>query len=227
MLFTHVQTFGDVLIKHFDLNGMSIIDVGCGTGDLVRFLTSKGAKAIGVDSADLIEKAKGYQKVGDEKYLIGSAQDMGFEKNYADLIIFFASFHHIPENEMKFVIDKCHFILKPNGHLVFLEPVEQKDSYYELTRLIEDESEIQMKAYNQIISASIENFTCVNESYYFVERSFQDFINLVNIYVRNEDERKVLIQRVLEIVTQKNKTVETARFPSYARLNIIKKTVFH
>jgi 2-polyprenyl-3-methyl-5-hydroxy-6-metoxy-1,4-benzoquinol methylase len=44
MLFTKVQSFGDVLLKYFNLNGMLILDVGCGTGDLVRFLTTKGAR---------------------------------------------------------------------------------------------------------------------------------------------------------------------------------------
>jgi ubiquinone/menaquinone biosynthesis C-methylase UbiE len=206
---------------------MCVIDVGCGTGDLVRFLTSKGAKVKGVDSADLIEKAKSIPAVGDEEYLIGIAQNMEFEENYADLIIFFASFHHIPENDMDFVISKCHYILKPNGHLVFLEPFEQKNSYYELTRLVEDESEIQMKAYNHILSACKNGFSSVNESFYFVERSFQDFKNLIDIYVKNVDERRKIIEKVLEIVSKKGGTTETVRFPSYARLNIIKKSTFH
>lgn len=224
MNYTQVQSFSNVLLNFFNLNGMSVIDVGCGTGDLVRFLTSNGAKVIGVDSADLIEKAKSIPAVGDEKYLIGTAQDMGIEENYADLIIFFASFHHIPENDMKFVIEKCHYILKPNGHLVFLEPVEQKDSYYELTRMIEDESEIQMKAYNHILSACKNGLSSVDESFYFVERNFQDFQNLINIFVKNDEERKKIVAKSLEIVKKKNGTIETVRFPSYARLNIIKKS---
>jgi len=125
---------------------------------------------------------------------------------------------------MKFVIDKCHYILKPNGHLVFLEPVEQEGSYYELTRLIEDESEIQMKAYNHILSACQNSFCSVNESFYFVERSFQDFQNLINIFVKNDEERKKIVTKALEIVKKKNGTIETVRFPSYARLNMIKKS---
>lgn len=223
MLFTQVQTFGEVLLMHFDLNGMTVIDVGCGTGDLMRFLTSKGAEIIGIDSTDLIEKAKSIPAVGDEKYLIGTAQNMGFEEKSADLIVFFASFHHIPENDMRFVIDKCHYILKPNGHLVFLEPFEQKDSYYQLTRLVEDESEIQMKAYNHILSACKNSFCSVNQSFYFVERSFKDFQYLIDIYVKDEDEREKVVANALVIVTKKNETIETALFPSYVRLNILKK----
>lgn len=222
MLFTKVQTFGEVLPMYFELKGMSVIDVGCGTGDLVRFLTSKGAKVIGVDSADLIEKAKSIPAVGSEKYLIGTAQNMGFEENFADLIVFFASFHHIPENDMRLVIEKCHYILKPNGHLVFLEPFEQKDSYYELTRLVEDESEIQMKAYNHILSACKNSFYCVDQSFYFVERGFQDFQNLIGIYVKDEIERKKIVKKALQIVTKRNETIDTIRFPSFVRLNILK-----
>lgn len=223
MLFTQVQTFGEVLLKHFDLNGMTVIDVGCGTGDLVRFLTSNGAKVIGVDNADLIEKAKSCTAVGGEEYLIGTAQNMEFEENSADLILFFASFHHIPESDMDFVISKCHNILKPNGHLVFLEPFEQKNSYYELTRLVEDESEIQMKAYNHILSACKNNFCSIDESFYFVERSFKDFQNLIDIYVKNVEEKEKIVTQAKKIITKKSETVDIVKFPSYARLNILKK----
>lgn len=224
MIFHKVKSFGEILIKHFNPSGMQIIDVGCGTGELVRFLTSKGGNVIGVDSVDLIEKAKCYSTVNNEKYLIGTAQDIYFEESSADLIIFFASFHHIPEKDMHYVIGKFKSILRSNGHLVFLEPLKQKDSYYELAQLIDDESEVQLRAYNHILSAIDNCFHSLDESYYFVDRSFNDFENLVNNYVKEDYERDRIFADARKIVLTQNKTIETSIFPSYARLNILKKS---
>src|SRR4030042_910149 len=87
-----VQSFSDVLERYFVLSGKALIDVGCGTGDLVRWATKQGARAIGIDTA-------------------------------------------------------------PGGAAVFLEPLPQDGSYYDIVRLIEDETEVRALAFRVIASA--------------------------------------------------------------------------
>lgn len=218
-----VQSFNEILSEFFYLPRLVVIDVGCGIGDLVRFLASQGAIVTGVDLPDLIQKAKKIQRVADEHYLTGNGQDLPFKNNYADLIIYMASFHHIPVNEMEFALDKCHNILKHEGYAVFIEPVAQKDTYYELTRLANDEKEIQEKAYDYILKAGESKFERIVEAFYFAERAYQDFLNLINIYVSDENRRVEIILQAKEIVLAKNKNLESAKFRSLVRLNILKK----
>jgi len=218
-----IQSYADVLSEYFHFSGLVVIDVGCGTGDLVRWMTSKGAIVTGVDLSELIDKAETFQRVGAERYQVGTAQELPFENGYADLIVYLASFHHIPEPEMQNAIDKCYDILKPNGHVVFIEPIAQTDSYYELTRLIDDEADIQKKAYGFIQTAGETKFQQLKESLHYLERSFQDYLSLINIYVPDENQREQIIQQAKKLINQRNETLEKVRFRSLGRLNILQK----
>jgi len=221
--FKKIQSFDEIFSEFFYFPRMVVIDVGCGTGDLVRWMTSEGAIATGIDLPEMIEKAMKVKKVGDEKYLVGTAQDMTFKECYADLIIFLASFHHVPENEMKNAVEKCYKILKPDGHVAFIEPLAQKDSYSDLTLLVDDEVEIRDIAYKYILSANNEKFKQVVESFYYMERSFQDYLSLLNVHVSADLKRDKIVKQAKELILNKKENIETVKFRSLVRLNILKK----
>jgi len=63
-------------------------------------MTAQGARVTGIDMAAMIAKAEELPKSGDETYLVGTAQAPPVESGRADLALYLASFHHIPENEM-------------------------------------------------------------------------------------------------------------------------------
>ena len=77
--------------------GKVVIDIGCGTGELVRDLSKQGAVVTGIDTAEMIVKANDIKRAGNETYLSGKAEKLPFEDNFADIITFFASLHHVPE----------------------------------------------------------------------------------------------------------------------------------
>ncbi|MBU1014726.1 MAG: class I SAM-dependent methyltransferase [Bacteroidetes bacterium] len=224
-LFKKVQSFNEVLLEYFHFPGLKVIDVGCGTGDLVRWMASQGAAVTGIDLSELIDKAEQFKRVGTEKYKVGIAQELVFKKNSADLIIYLASFHHIPQNMMLKALKSCHQILKPDGHAVFIEPVAEVNSYYDLTRLVEDEADIQRIAYEYLRSSKENMFEQIIESFFYTERSFQDYIKLINVYVPDENQRERIIQQAKNIVLQKKETIETCRFRSNVRVNIFQKKI--
>ena len=222
-VFKKINSFTEVLSKHLSFSGKVVVDIGCGTGDIVRWLAAQGSHVTGLDLPELIEKAQQVNKVGDENYIVGTAQELPFNSNYADLIIFLASFHHVPENHMSTTLEKCYDILKSKGHLVIIEPVLQEDSYYQLTRLVEEEVEIQKKAYYFVKNLSVDKFQSKIEEFYYVERSFQDFVNLINIYVTDKKLNEKILQQAKQVVKNKNEQIETVKFQSRARLNILMK----
>ena len=59
----------EILKEYIQFEDEIIIDVGCGTGELVRWMTSQGITAIGIDVAEMIEKARGFSNVKNEEYI--------------------------------------------------------------------------------------------------------------------------------------------------------------
>lgn len=222
-----INSFADILSKGFNLPGKIVIDVGCGTGDLVRWLTLQGALVTGVDIPKMLARAEKMERVKNEKYIAGTAQELPFEKEYADLIFYIASFHHIPENEMSNSLERCFNILKPSGKAIFVEPVAKIGSYYEIGRLIEEESEIQITAYQAIKESIRFGFQMKTEKTYYVERSFDDYKNLAEIFVDDEIKRKEIIfnaeKYTRQLCRELGKNIESYKYRSICRLNILEK----
>ena len=225
----NTQSHAYVLSKYFNFSGKVVIDVGCGTGDFSRWMTTQGASVIGIDRPEMIDKAGKIERVGNEKYIIGTGQALPFENNYTDLIVYLASFHHIPEDEMLQAFEQCHKILKSGGTAIFVEPVAQKGSYYEVVRLDVDEAEIQAKVYRMLQDANRYGFTMKTEETYFLERSFADFKKLIEVFVDDEVRKADIISKA-RIVTEQlsrenNVDFESFRYKSICRMNILEKVV--
>jgi SAM-dependent methyltransferase len=194
----------DIISEITGIKDKTIIDVGCGTGGLVRKLAEQGAEVIGIDRPDMLVRAKNNQKLlqgvqGDgflEKsppgrrrqaiFTAGLGENLPFN---ADIIIFFASFHHVPGSMMKQTLQETHRVLKSGGIGIFLEPIGRQGSYFEILRLVEDEREIQQLAFESIKKAHTFGLENKREEINYFERSFDDYINLLNIFVEDEAER--------------------------------------
>ena len=137
--FSKVDSEIDILKANLNFSRKVVIDIGCGTGKISKMIASEAAFVIGIDTPDLIGMAKKYYQPDNFILKTGSGQNMPVESNYADIIICYASFHHIPENEMNIAMRECYRVLKEDGLLVMCEPLTDKGSYYDLVSLIEDE----------------------------------------------------------------------------------------
>jgi len=204
-----------------------VIDVGCGTGEIVRELTSRGARVTGLDTQEMIRKAKDVSKVGDETYLTGGGENLPFEDNYTDIIIFFASLHHVLEGMLNQALKEAHRVLKPGGTVFCLEPVGQKGSYFEILSLLEDERDSQVKAYEAIKNAKIIGLVNKEEYIVYIERSYEDYIKLMNVFVEDKTKRNECLARAKEITERFSREsgvdFKDFRFKSVCRVNILKK----
>ena len=217
----------EILKEHLPYKDGLVIDVGCGTGELVRWMVSQGIKAIGLDVEKMVNKAIESSKTKNEEYKIGVGEHLPFDNNFASTITYIASFHHIPSTNMMLALKECTRVLKPNGKMIVIEPISQNQSYYEITRLVEDEAEIQNYAYEILKRSDEAGLSFVKEETFYLERSFQDYINLLNIFVDSDEERKEVIEKARE------KTKELSRmsgvhfdkylYKSIARLIILEK----
>lgn len=136
------------------LKGQRVLDVGCGDGGLVRFMTRQGARVTGLECSEgQLARARAADPAGDEDYLKGVGQDLPCEDATMDAVIFFNSLHHIPVPAQAGALDEALRVLRPGGEIYILEPVAQ-GAFFEMMRPIEDETEVRAAAYEAILAAS-------------------------------------------------------------------------
>lgn len=171
-----------------------ILDVGCGIGETTRWLAAQNAMVTGIDKKMLIDKATEFPVTAKEQYKEGLAEKLPFEKGYAHMILYMSSFHHIQRELMPLAIAECKRVLKAGGIAVFLEPVAEDNSWYEITKFFEEEKEIRQIAYENIKKSAGDDFMQLFEKFYYIDRSLKDFNRHVDIYV-NDTQRKSEILR--------------------------------
>ena len=118
---TNTLTF---LQRHMSLTGgETILDVGCGTGELERLLVAKHPtqKIIGVDlSANMLKIAR--QKLADYpqlRFCQGRVSELPFPKRIFDVVVTANAFHYF--NHPHDALLEMQRVLKPNGKLYILD----------------------------------------------------------------------------------------------------------
>lgn len=217
----------EVLRRLLPCRGLSVIDVGCGNGDTVRWLASQGARATGLDGAEMLARARAKPPAGGEEYIAAGAQKLPLADESADIILYQASLHHVPPAEMAPALAECRRVLKKGGRAIFVEPVYRAGAYTELTRLVEDESEAQKRAHAAIIAQAAMGMTMETEELFFLERSFADYGHLVDFFVADAGIRSEIMARARKITEELSAAsgvgFDQFRYRSICRLHILRK----
>lgn len=73
-----------------DVDGLDVLDAGCGEGYMSRLLAERGARAVGVDvSGSLIEYARTHEDAGHlgVSYMVGGLEDLPYEGDSFDVAV--------------------------------------------------------------------------------------------------------------------------------------------
>lgn len=103
------------------------LDVGCGTGNILRKLKSRFDRVVGVDvSDDMLSKAFPTAKRREDVKLVrGRVADLPFWDNYFDLVTAYSVFHHLPNFSEP--LSEIARVLKGGGVLyIDHEPIERE-----------------------------------------------------------------------------------------------------
>lgn len=102
-----------------DVKGKTILDLGCGSGDMDMFFVNNGAKkVVATDiSQNMIDKAK--QKYNTDKidFTLLSMEQIGCLQEKFDIVYSSLAFHYV--KDFNKLIGDIYSLLKPNGVLVF------------------------------------------------------------------------------------------------------------
>lgn len=101
------------------LDGIKVLDVGCGNGKDCKYISEKGYEVNGIDlSLGMLAIAK--EKVPDGKFEIMDIANISYPDNSYDGIISNCSLFHVPSEELPKTLKSFSRVLKPNGKLLLI-----------------------------------------------------------------------------------------------------------
>lgn len=127
------------IIGDIDLNGLisravprsdTIVDLGCGTGDLLEPLHEKAGQVIGVDrSPRMLESArKQFSGNGQNiEFRLGELEHLPLREGEADMAVISMVLHHLPE-PLK-AIKEAHRVLKKNNRFIIADLLHHQQEY--------------------------------------------------------------------------------------------------
>jgi SAM-dependent methyltransferase len=165
-----------------NVRGKTVLDLGCGSGESLVPLATRGALVIGIDvSSDLIQLARkrlsGYGLPATLQG--GSAYATGLPDESVDVVFSMALLHHL---DLPAARSEIHRILRPGGLFILREPIRFSPTMNRLRRLFPapkgDISPFEHPMTRAEISLVTQGFTVV------AERNFRlPFVPLLNKFM--------------------------------------------
>jgi hypothetical protein len=152
--------------------GRSALDVGCGDGKFTWLMAKHFPHVAGIDmkAGKIAEaNASAREKGVAAEFRVASAEAMPFEVAQFDVVVFSNSLHHI--SDMDLALAEAARVTKPGGLVYVMEPVPA-GTYFEATRLVNDETEIRTAAYRAL--GRVPGLAMSGERLYRAERGFRD-----------------------------------------------------
>jgi SAM-dependent methyltransferase len=100
--------------------GMTVLELGCGTGSFTRELAHSGADVIAIDvSPELLEIARANCSAANVQYQIQNAYSLSYSDAVFDSVVGSSVLHHL---EIVAALRDVYRVLKPAGTIYFTEP---------------------------------------------------------------------------------------------------------
>ena len=149
-----------------DVQGQTLLDVGCGEGTEVRLFAGADAKATGLDvSAEMLARARAEATIAGERYVEGSAEDLPFDDGEFDLVVFYNSLHHVEVAKQPVALSEAARVVKAGGMVYVSEPMSE-GPLFELSKPIDDETVVLAHAYEAVQGAGAAGLTEIDETSY-------------------------------------------------------------
>jgi len=152
-------------------NAYTIIDIGCGTGNLCGPISDK-INVIGIDKN---EEILGYvkNKYKNMNVRLGSFLDEPIDKNYADIVVTTFAFHGLNDNEKKIAIKNMMDYLKSKGKIIIVDFMfkneEEREQYH--NKFIKDNR--------------LDLWETISRKYYSNVEKLECYLNNLNVKVKS------------------------------------------
>jgi hypothetical protein len=169
--------------------GRDVVDIGCGGGALVRELTGRGARVIGIEVSERqLASAVASDTGGGSRYLVGDAQRLPLEEASIDVALFMRTLHHVPESGLMPALREARRVIRPDGLVYVGEPLAEGD-FFSLVSLVEDELEARRAAQDALGQALLAGLRRSTTTEYDVRVCIRDLAMLRRRIVSVDPER--------------------------------------
>jgi len=219
-----------VLQSFVRLQGLEVLELGCGPAEMARRLVSMGTGCrVSALEVDERQHAKNLERPADGiTFVCAGAQAIPFEADRFDLAWMLKSLHHVPLSLMDTALSEIHRVLKPDGLLYVGEPVFAGE-LNDVMRLFHDEQAVRRAAYEAITRAvDSGRWVSVREITFDMPVAFRDFADferrMVNVTFLDHRLSEALRQRVRQAF-ERHMGADGARFLRPMRVNLLRKAV--
>ncbi len=165
------------------VDGLHIIDVGCGEGQLVRALAKRGARVTGCDPfiapTDWTTEGSGSYRL-----IKAPAHALPEPDQSADLVLFVFSLHHVPAAKLEGAFAEARRVLRHSGRLYVAEPLAEGPHQY-IMELFHDETAVRKGAAQALANFAKPQFATDRISSYTDARSYADFDTFADRMIAN------------------------------------------
>jgi ubiquinone/menaquinone biosynthesis C-methylase UbiE len=106
---------------HPPVDGMNILDVGCGTGITLKHYQKAGCNIFGIDSSPAMLSVSKKRLGSRANLLLGDASNMEYPNDFFDVVITMMTLHEISHTTRLKVFDEMIRVLKKDGRILAID----------------------------------------------------------------------------------------------------------
>lgn len=117
----------DTFVKRI-VAGESVLDLGCGPGQVGQYLAERGLRVVGMDLAErmlLVARLR----IGNGRLACGDMRQIPFRSGSFSGVVAFYSVHNLPRRVLGTALAEIHRILKPSGTFVVTTHLGEGEVY--------------------------------------------------------------------------------------------------
>jgi ubiquinone/menaquinone biosynthesis C-methylase UbiE len=166
------RTLEKLIRKYKKSSGNLLLDVGCGTGEHIRYFSEMGFESTGVDASKQMISAAKEKKLVATKFFVGNMTDFRIQSEFDAIICLFSSIGYLEtRTQIKKAVHNFSKHLKCGGILI-IEPWLTKSEY-------KPENAIHLQVYEdrslkiaRVSSGSMKgNFTVLDDNFLIAEKN--------------------------------------------------------
>ena len=168
----------DIVNERLSLDGITIVELGCGAAEITRVIATEGAnRQVLALEVDEIQHAAN-QEITDlhnVEFRLAGAQAIPAADKSVDVVFMFKSLHHVPGALMAQSFAEIARVLKPGGAAYISEPIFA-GNFNDILRLFHNEQAVREAAFDAT-HAAVESgvLELIEQLFFNTPLHFQDF----------------------------------------------------
>ena len=176
-----IATNIEVMQRLVELRGKTVLDIGCGALTFSTQLAEQGAMVIGIDPDPIqAEKNRSIPPIDNVRFVEANAEQLPVDDESMDGVTFCHSLHHIPMQRYPRVFREVIRVLRNEGFLYVIEPIDCPLN--QVIKLFHDEDQARADAQFALSSLAKPRFLECDEVVSHSTREFESFDDFARFF---------------------------------------------